>query len=419
MAAERRRPRRVPVTTGDERAGRALSSATQLLVRQLGDAFRTVYQAVDEVQRRTVDLTLDVMTLEAFKPRWIGATVRTTTDQCADALRVFASVRGLQLGYRELVNKTEVFNLVRHARRFIGADVRATDETVAQLVGVAYSLPPFLRIWAIEGLGHDYADWAREQGEPARLLAADSALPDGALTMLHAGLGLSAADARLREATEFDADETFRKTVRQFRDECDRSARRGYAGCAYESLGLVTRAFHPALMTAVDRALADAQAELRPYFWHGVGRALYFSPLEFVPGVSSPWIRIDADATDDAARLNATAGLAWATALVNMRQPEIVGALLPNVVTSSRDAIADGVASAFAMALDTDLSNPFVPAFCGYVPSDPISKRVWCATIPSIEAVDRIRRAAKEQTALERLFMYAPLAGAGSQECTA
>ena len=32
------------------------------------------------------------------------------------------------------------------------------------------------------------------------------------------------------------------------------------------------------------------------YFWHGVGRSLYFLPLFFVPGLLSPWLAIERDA---------------------------------------------------------------------------------------------------------------------------
>jgi hypothetical protein len=394
---------------GGIRVGRGLSLATQRLTGELDDGFRAVYNAGDELQRRTVDATLDVATLEAFTPGWIDAAVRSATDQCADALRVFGSLRGLQLACHELANKLDVLDLVRHSRRFVGSDV-AAESDVPRLVGVAYALPPFLRIWAIEGLGHDYADWARAHGTGVRLLTADGALPEGALTMLHAGLGLSVADQRLHALTPFDPDCAFHAAVQDFRAICDRHARQGYAGAAYESLGLVTRTLHLPLMDRMDRALAAAEPGLRPYFWHGAGRALYFSPLQFIPGVSSPWARIESEPPDEPARLNATAGLAWATVLVNMRGPEIVAGLLPYIsaILPRDDAFRAGAVTAMAMAVDTDASNPFPGRFCAYTPADPVARRLWDASIPSLTVVHDVHRAAKPR-GLEQLFRYQPV----------
>jgi hypothetical protein len=263
-------------------------------------------------------------------------------------------------------------------------------------------------VWAIEGLGHDYADWARRNGTPLRLLRAEGVLPDAALPMLHAGFGLSVADEVLRRLTPFDDEAAGGAAVDEFCRQCDRDSRRGYTGCAYESLGLVTRTLYLPLMHSLHRALASERPTLLPYFWHGIGRGLYFSPLQFVPGVSSPWARIDAEAPDARAQSNATAGLAWATALVNMRHPEIVAAVLPGVSERlrARGAVAEGVASALAMALETDPSNPFLPRFCAYAPAAAASRQVWSATVPPIEAVDRIRREALEPPGLEVLFRY-------------
>jgi hypothetical protein len=396
------------VRTRKQQAGRALSSATRQLVGQFDGLLWAVYQAIDELQMRTVDLTLDVASLEAVSPRWMDATVRTAFDQCGDTLRVFGSLRGAQLAYSEVMNKIEVVELVRQPNRFLGPE-GATEANLPDLIEVAYSLPPFQRIWAIEGLGHEYADWARSHGAfPQRLTA--GTLAEHALPMLHAGLGLSVADHVLRGTTPYDDDADLERTVEAFRDRCAKDAQRGYAGCAFESFGLVARTLHVAAVPAIDRAIRAAAPDLRPYFWHGVGRALYFSPLEFIPGVSSPWIRAEAETHDVESHMNATAGLAWATALVNMRQPEIVSELLPHVgqTLERQHAIASGIASVFAMALETDPLNPFISVFCRYEPPDPTSKRLWAATVPSIDAVDGVRRTAKDGPGLERLFAYRP-----------
>ncbi len=189
--------------TRKERAGRALSSATGLIVDQFDDLVRAVYQAIDELQMRTIDVTLDIASLEAFSPRWVDAGLKTARDQCADTLRVFGSVRGVQLAYDEVVNKVQVLELVRQPKHFLGSGI-AGEADVPLLIETVKSLPHFRRIWTLEGLGHDYTDWARKRGLPPRLLT-DPTLPSHALPMMHAGLGVSVAEDILRGTTPYDS----------------------------------------------------------------------------------------------------------------------------------------------------------------------------------------------------------------------
>lgn len=397
--------------TGEQRAGRAISLATRQMVDRFDGLFWAAYQALDELQARTVDVTLDVLTLEALSPRWIDGALAQAREQCGDTARVFGSVRGAQLAYREMLNKIEVVELVRDPACVLGGDA-ASAANVPRLVDVASALAPFPVIWAIEGLGHRYADWARTAQEPVRLLRAGR-LPPRALPMMHAGLGLSVGDHLLRRVTPFDGDVALQAVVAAFADQCRSVAQPGYAGCAYESLGLVTRTLHASTVPALDRAIRAAAPSLRSYFWHGVGRALYFAPLEFVPGVSSPWVRVDVETHDAESRLNATAGLAWATALVNIRQPEIVGDLLPSIrrVVERDDAVESGIRSVLAMALETDPANPFVRGFCGYRPAGDRARGLWAAAVPSIGEVETARDAAR-QVGAERLFAWQPREGA-------
>ena len=56
-----------------------------------------------------------------------------------------------------------------------------------------------------------------------------------------------------------------------------------------EALGLVTRLRCPELVRIVDWRLSAIDPELVGYFWHGVGRGLYFLPLNALPCASSSW----------------------------------------------------------------------------------------------------------------------------------
>src|SRR5262249_25642863 len=124
----------------------------------------------------------------------------------------------------------------------------------------------------------------------------------------------------------------------------------GCVGAAYESLGLVTRSMHPTMVAAVDRAVREVAPEVRGYFWHGVGRALYFWLFNFLPCSDWQIFQMAARAApDESARLNACAGAAWTFVLVNQRQPRILADLVvkPHGRELARDGgFTNGVASA-------------------------------------------------------------------------
>ena len=67
--------------------------------------------------------------------------------------------------------------------------------------------------------------------------------------------------------------------------------------------------------------------KLLQYFWHGVGRAMYFDPRNLAPRSNSLARVLEAvehESPHATARLNALAGLAFAATLVNIRHPEIL-----------------------------------------------------------------------------------------------
>src|SRR5258708_11884090 len=105
---------------------------------------------------------------------------------------------------------------------------------------------------------------------------------------------------------------------------CRENAREGYVGASYENLGLATRSFHPQLVPAVDRILRQTAPEVLGYYWHGVGRSVFFDPVNLLPGSDGLLFEMAAGmAPDEAARLSAVAGAAWGFVVVNPRDPPV------------------------------------------------------------------------------------------------
>src|SRR5205085_2866059 len=103
-------------------------------------------------------------------------------------------------------------------------------------------------------------------------------VPTSSLAALHAGAGLSFAGRALGVLTPRSTAGEVRRALEQFVALCRANSHEGYVRAAYEALGLWTRNLSPQLMPSIDRQLAEADEEMVGYFWHGVGRALYFAP---------------------------------------------------------------------------------------------------------------------------------------------
>jgi hypothetical protein len=191
--------------------------------------------------------------------------------------------------------------------------------------------------------------------------------------MLHAGLGLAFAQERLAGIGPFTGEVDLRRRLQGFLRLCLDNSLPGYEGAAFESLGLVTHLFYPRQVAAVDRQLGHLVPPIGGYFWHGVGRSLYFDPVNFLP--CSLWQAYETarrEAPGERARLNAWAGVTWAAVLVNERQPWILDELLiqpHGEELAAEGALTNGLASANIMRFDTTPRAPFIEAFCRYRPA--------------------------------------------------
>jgi len=330
------------------------------------------------------------------------------------------------LAWQEFKDKLQVFFWVRKVQSLLQLPPEGTYVPLSDLVARAYALDPFPALWAVEGAGHYYGDSFWGRGEDPRDLLTDaraSAVPDKSMTMLHAGIGLSFAQHLLADITPQSPGPEIWGTLRRFIRLCLENSRPGYVGAAFESLGLVARDFHPReLVPVLDRQLALIDEEVLAYFWHGVGRAIYFSPTYFLPFGRSPWRAVEmvhGEAPHELGRLNAMAGLAWAMTLVNMRRPQVMEAVVRQHAGefAREDAFSYGVAASIAMRYDTTPGQDFIARFCLYQPSDPGVAAAWEVLVrrPCMDALQRVYPALKETGRLGKLFRYQPPVDSGER----
>src|SRR6185436_11551452 len=308
------------------RVSAGLDAITGTTVRQLGEEgwLRRLYQIGNCLQNGLITMGPGLLTPDLLDP---GAWARVSSEaaqRSAEASRLLAEGHG-GLIWQELRDKAEVFCLVLDVANLIGVP-SAPPFPLRELLDRSYALGPFRALWAVEGLGHDYGDSFWEQGEvPSRILNDERTrdLPETSLLMLHAGIGLSFAQHCLEGASAREEDLLPR--VSETLHLCRDSSRPGYLGAAYESLGLVARTFHAGLVAPIDRILRQIAPEVLGFYWHGVGRAIFFAAINFLPGSDGfVFAMARQEATDEEARRSAVAGAAWAYTLVAQRDPRIL-----------------------------------------------------------------------------------------------
>jgi len=385
---------------------------------QLGTITQTSFFMGDGLQRAVIDGAFNLLEPQTWTPtnlwRWGSAAIRQAIQ-----ISTLANPGNLNLAWEELKNKLEVFVLVKNLASILKLPPTGGEFIpLAQLVPRAYSVPDFQALWAVEGLGHYCADsYYAHFGDPQGLLEeAKAQVPEKSLLMLHTGMGLSFAD-RLIGNLNVDnpsADKT-RAAVEQFVSLCRNNSRKGYLGAAVESLGLVTRDFYPELIEIVPKQLNLIAPELMGFFWHGAGRALYFSREYFLPVLTRVWSGVDEEAKACPDRQSAMAGLAWAVTLVNMRQPAIMQHVLPSYTqdASLEQGFANGVASSIIMRQDTTPDEPLISAFYQH-PPDPGNRQsaeMWSRFIssPAQLGLQKYYPVLKQHKALDQVFRYQDL----------
>jgi hypothetical protein len=302
--------------------------------------------------------------------------------QSVDFLRLLWPLSDGNIIWDELKNKLQAFYMFEYVDSMLNLSTNP-DRPLPDILSEAANLGPYLRVWTTEGLGHYYTERALARGGfPSSLLDARNLgeAPPASLVPLHAGMGLSLAQAVLNAMDQSDV-ARYAGWLERFWQLCLGNSRTGYEAIPYEAMGLVTCNLHPQLVTHIDRYLLQTNSDLLAYFWHGIGRAIYFAPTNFPPFRSAPWQglkRCQQEPPHVVGKRNAVAGFAWALTLVNIRQPEIMAAFLRHheQQITENDAFANGLCSALMIWRDSSPGDPHLDDFHRYQPP-PVSAPVW------------------------------------------
>jgi len=335
-------------------------------------------------------------------------------------ISIFIPGRKSGVALQEAKNKGWIMSLVNHVETVFPP--KGTYKPLKELVEKCYAMGTFPALWAVEGLGNYYAETFRDRELPPENILTDPALDDlrpGSWTMLHAGIGLSFAKRGLEGLTAVSPAADLRKALERFVRLCRENSRPGYAGCALESLGIPTLILHDIPMAiALDKILMDFDPEAASYFWRGAGRALYFHPKNFIPGWNCAWrgIQMARDiAPHETAHRNLRAGIAWATTVVNMRNPEVMEAVLTyqGEKDPEREMFINGMTSSMIMRYDTSPDDPHIQAFMDHTPAGDNRHlaKLWQRDVkePNEAAIREIYPVLSRKRRLEEVFHYQSL----------
>jgi hypothetical protein len=334
-------------------------------------------------------------------------------------LALLISRRNHQLAYRETLNKLAIMELVTKVSSMLPKE--ESFPSLRILVNRCYALGEFESLWAIEGIGQRTIEHElRSSDDPQGFLTGENSkdLPAGSLAMLHAGIGLGFAKHGL-DSLNHSGTQNLTQMVSRFIGHCQNNSRPGYFHCAIESLGLVARFEHGAPMVqAIDQVLGDIEPEYRGLLWHGAGRAVYFSPQNFIPGARSPvpaFSMCKLEPSHKIGQQNMMTGLAWAITLVNMKHPQIIEEVLmlhENDIREAEDAFKNGVASSIIVR---EVGTPGVARdFVGSVSKKSGVERnglvVEYVGSPAEEAINTYLAVFVEHGRLGQIFQYQNLA---------
>ena len=379
----------------------------------------SAFQSGECLQRGLCDLAPTLLTPSAYTSRGLIRTALFVARQWAELLAAFAPAFGVRSALREFRSKVEVFDLFENVDTVLRLP-NGAPRSLRELVARTNALDPFTAVWAIEGIGHYYAEtvW-QSRGTPRGLLTEITTrdLPAKSLVALHAGMGLSLANCVLarvgRACRKCPEPSRLDSVLRQFVTLCRDNSSEAYIAASYEALGLVARNLYPHLITDIDRELPALGNNLNDYFWHGVGRAIYFAPTNYMPlsGVASRVVDMtQQEPPHELGRRNALAGAIWAMVLVNLREPEVVENFLVNCadVRFDRDAFANGVSSAAVIWCDSTESTAQLEALCRHRAQSPESWRTLIHD-PCRLGMDRYYVALRRRNCIGEVFRYQSL----------
>ena len=104
-----------------------------------------------------MNVMFNFLTFEAFTPRNMMKIAFDVTQQSAEVFRWLTPGQENRLALQEFKNKLEAFNLFEYVDFALDLPSK-TDVSLGELVEKAEALGPYFAVWAMEGLGHHYAE---------------------------------------------------------------------------------------------------------------------------------------------------------------------------------------------------------------------------------------------------------------------
>ncbi|MEQ1948613.1 MAG: hypothetical protein ABL995_15590 [Bryobacteraceae bacterium] len=376
-------------------------------------AFFGAFQFGDKAQSALASMASDALSLKILNPNYIRQMAAGLAQGSADAAGSMATGEARQLLKEQFGNTFDVIGFVNH----VDAPSRLSDDgtyPLEEMIDRCYSHGDYPALWYVEGLGERYAEAYLEKDPHVRdlLTTGQAAAADPKIqTMMHAGIGISFAKHVIAKLTPWSSDAAFKEAIDEFIKLVKLNSIPGYEGAALESLGLVTRTWYGQLVAKLSTQLRGIDPDAYEFFWHGAGRAMYFSPMYMLPGLSA-WDAADNEPPNEIACLNARAGVAWAFTIVNIRQPEIASRFLRSKGDriAGNDAYTNGVFSTSIMAGDMVPGHQYVSAFGRYLPdsADQPAVAAWQKHIGTgVEAkVNEYRESLRRHKKLGEVFRY-------------
>ena len=378
--------------------------------------FFATFAMGDVAQGSLIDLAENTLNLKILDPAFLQGLSDSIARGAEDVTTCLDTADARRLTLDRIKN---TFTVVGIVNQFEAPNTLSPDGTypLADSVEKAYKDGDYPALWAVEGLGKNYAYAYQKAGKPLVDLMMNSetqSLPEKTLLMMHAGQGMCFAKTQVANLTPYSSDSEFDTAIEKFLKLCRDNSREGFFGPTAESLGLCCRTWYRQLLPRVSERLEKMDADGYQFFWHGAGRSMFFSPLNMFPG-SPPWHSADLEPPDDVARRNARSGAAWAFTVVNSRQPEIMANFLTRQgkLIAGNDAFIEGVLSTLIMAGDMYPGHKYIPLFCNYQPDPkkPEMVAAWNKYIgPNfLEKVNTYREVLRKHNQLGEVFRYKPL----------
>ena len=390
---------------------------TRGLLQRCGDPAIVLFLAFEECPTKAFGLLFDLLSLRSL--RW-HKLPRQLNQQWQLAIAAIGIDRSIAL--KQAQNTRYIFVLVRNNPEKLHIPFQGPFDLM-RYVERAYGIGEFESIWTVEGLGHVFTQriWSLKwgtspdvQGLLSHGQAAD--LPEKSLTMMHAGMGLAFAESLLQQLAPDTERDRMEGVLMIFLRLCRNNARKGYVGCALESLGLVTRCFNYQLLEPIQRVLADLDPIAWEYFWRGAGRGIYFAPAHLAQPLYSSWIAAEQEAPTPRVLEILRSGIAWPTNIVNMRTPEIFERFILRYGTQPQHEgpIIQGVAASITMAVDIAPGSSVVERYLEHVPTsrDPRIHDLWERLVrrPVRDAVYSYQPTLHRHHMMDQVFRYQDLA---------